>query len=102
LNELFCGTKTIVSDKGDATINAARKQLNFTIMKEPKDLLSKEDLNLVTGGISPGGILACSDSSGPMMGTSCDAGCKRGCVPGCRPGCSSGCVLISGKDGYAK
>ena len=73
--------------------------LKLSDMENPKDFLSKEELNLVTGGISPSGIFA-NNEGDAGRGPSCDAGCKKGCVPGCRPGCAPGCVLISGKDGY--
>jgi len=53
--------------------------LKLSEMENPKDFLSKEELNLVTGGISPSGIFA-NNEGDAGRGPSCDAGCKRGCV----------------------
>jgi len=77
--------------------------LKLSEMENPKDFLSKEELNLVTGGISLSGILTCSDSSGTIMGPNCTGQtCRKGCTGGCQPGCIPSCIITAGKDGYAK
>lgn len=69
-------------------------------MENPKDYLSEEELNLITGGVSSSGILASNDGNS-IMGSNCTGQtCRKGCTGGCQPGCIPSCIITAGKDGY--
>ncbi len=71
-------------------------------MENSKDFLSKEELNLVTGGVSQSGIFASNDKNS-ITGPACTGStCKPGCTGGCISGCIPCCIIISNKDGSGK
>lgn len=74
--------------------------LKIRSMENPKDYLSEEELNLITGGVSSSGIFASNDGNS-IMGPNCTGQtCKKGCTGGCQPGCIPSCIITAGKDGY--